>query len=436
MSFYMDIRNLTDKVGFIELFPHCQNTIIRSPAMLKTFINLSLLFFSTAESAFKAFYLQNRLSDFDAHIGECSCQIRAFYNLYMQRYYANDIDAKSQCHVVISEIEKLRKTLAVYFKSEHLQYEYLRIKKTVFKNQFRLTDFLADFSINFSFDLHQIYLIHSYLLTRFTYFDSEDRSCIDYEKMCIDAKLSKTTARKIVKKYQIKQSEYSVGFIRFLAAKVKHSDYFLNLVDETIQTDDDGRTVLPTYLVVHVLWQNMLALDLPVILIICQKSGNQFKKYTAIEYRKEKSSYVFSRFVDDEISICSENVMIFYAVADYAFPMGNFKLDIQHYDLRKIFFYNMATHPQYSGKKLSHLKQNPYDSYHSSSDINLISYFSAKFLSDKHFGNLLGYSRDNPSQCFIKHIYSSSDISLYALNSLQDSCIVASIKGDDIVYSA
>lgn len=104
--------------------------------------------------------------------------------------------------------------------------------------------------------------------------------------------------------------------------------------------------------------------------------------------------------------------VVFHGVADCT-HMETHAEYIQRFNdvgLVQVILMNMAGHPQYSGKLLSDMKENPFQ------DLICVGDFEARFLKLKNSSTEKGCTITNPSLYFIRHIFCD-----YAFNQLWSS---------------
>lgn len=385
------------QISSLSLLPQSPKT--QMPTHLKfTKVLMLLKFFTThALQTFNNFYIHKNLCVFDPHVGDTACQIRAYQMILLQseRY-------KCEQNMVKNKISSLKEILG-RLESDFNFYKKLdTTRQTSFDHYTTLETFIFEKNYHFELTELEMFLIQSFILTKYKTLSKENGPIINYNLLMEDLDVSKHTARCLVHKYQRDISKYSCDFIFSLSDKLPSPPISKNILEKLKHSDDEGRTVLPCYWVMQIIVAHMKSF-LPNLLFIVERMHVEKLVDTLFLPFKVTASKI--EIQDADSIVDSDTYFVVRGVSCH--KNQSKKHFIEHVlklGLEKVLLLNCASHPQYTGKKLEYLNNNPFNSEALAADAHESISLENKFLMDQRKGQNLGFSKDNPLFYFITHM--------------------------------
>lgn len=402
---------------------------------LKVLVNLSFLIKETIV-ALKKFQEKN-FEKFDPHVGETSCQIRA-YMLFLLQLRLNN---KSYVNTLKKEIKKLE-VLHKIAMQQAIDFQVVLDQKnnrnnTHLFNHQELQTFLRDRDLVFTISDEAIFLMQSYFLTKFKGKMIYGDSYIDHKKICQEMQIARKLSKKIVHYYQSQVAKSSTQFIFNLLHDLS-TCYDLSFILRKLNyRDDDARSVLPCYPVIKIILQHMLKNQCPMLIIAKRQFQETKHDYICLLFEPQQASnnYQLTLAIKEKITIqhyllnkacvVVEGLTI-YKTRSIIESKNQFIKRFLAVGLINAILANMANHPQFSGHKLKTASSNPYkdllpteqnnpslkyettSNYIAYNSINNEAYalFRAEeeLLNMKSYGEKIGCCEINPSLFFIRHI--------------------------------
>ncbi|HVV69090.1 MAG TPA: hypothetical protein VHE99_08695 [Gammaproteobacteria bacterium] len=392
------------KTHLSNLLPQSPDTQI--PTHLKYSDVMLLIEFTVANliRAINAFYFEHTLHLFDPHVGETSCQIRAYQVLRFAKSIKSEDSILMRVRLkFLHEIMELIQVDTVHYqKIDHSRREVEPTIKTLGK-------FIKESGYNFELSNIENFLVQSYILTYYKKITANGDPSIDINKIMQDIKISKSAAKRLTRFYQINLSNISCNFISSLLQETPEVNINLDFLNALKYADDDGRSVFPCYLVMKVLWQHMKKNKCIILLSITRKRNNRIidklnlyfqlsnNGATLIEnFQPKEASYII-----DGIMECSSNVL--ENRLDYI-------IRVLKTGIEKIILSNMAIHPQYSGKKLSALSNDPFALDSIIAQFKESMQLKNDFLYWRNEAKKLGCGIQNPTLFYIVHMFCGKNI--------------------------
>jgi len=413
----------------IVLLPQSPQGLLQSLSDRVRILMLKKLLIDETIATLEDFFLHQYMHNFDGHVGETLCQIRGYQLYWLKLNLENDgnrfILAKK-----IHSLQQLSHKLAVLIQQYQLNIHRREEPQTV-------SDFLQVHNAIYEVSPLEVYLIQLHLLSRFKAFDADGNISIDYKKMCTSLNISKHMARKIIHIYQVEASQYSINFIYSLIVKRFNKSSLINIFNDLKKIDDDGRSTLPCYWVMELMYESMRSQNYPILVVCERRINNQYMDTVFLVFKP--SSFAVNEYEYCPLSNGNLNNLHFIVkgIANYngssVIPSKEqYIKSFKEEGIRKIIFANMAIHPQYTGKKLSLYKDNPYLDL-LKEKINQDSMFGKqiKLLADLHqsqqkmkmYAEQLGCGKQNPSFLYIRHIFCdtlNNQLQLSKLNEYED----------------
>lgn len=410
-----------------------QNSLLTT-AELKVKVLKNLCFFlQELVNALKSFYLKKEIDKFDPHVGETSCQIRAYINFLLFNK-TNQPDFLSKLKKEIQGLEALYKLATKELKKLNL----MENSKKKLSSTEELKNFLNRRNLVFLLSEETLFLMQSYFLTRFKEQTINGDSYINHDKISLEMAESRKFSKKIVHYYQSKVAKFSTNFIFGLLKAIPEYTGFEIILKSLNYNDDDGRSVLPCFITMKIMLKHMLVNNCPVLIKIkrlCQKEEYD-DVHLLFEPDNTKQDYKLMHDLSNTLKIQAKlfdkPCVIIEGIVEYVhknfverkeFFVDRFKT----VGIIKIILSNMANHPQFSGTRLAAYSYNPYlsliqqikDSVKSQANdneiiksnefnkqINCIKLVESELINMKRYGKHLGCCEEKPSLFFIKHIYS------------------------------
>jgi hypothetical protein len=393
--------NIVESKNLLDLLPYEADTKIFD-AKMKAKI-LSLAYFTVKEviETIQDFYINDELWQFDPHVGENLCQIRAcqLIDFYLK--------AKSNIFIKKIQVEKLTAFKQLLAEINVLLQQYL-----AYPNQtctpITVKVFLDSLQINpiIHYSLHFLFLSH--FLTKYRMFNIQEDTIIDYSKLIASLNISKNFARKIIHQYQKQLSYYSCKYVEYNLSLYKIITP--EIASMLRHQDDDGRYTLPSYIVMAALLERLKSLRINILLVI-RKDYSFHQNVTSMlyTYNPETASYMLDHYPSDKM--LSSPCFTIHGISTQAVSkdtIKNINIDLETLDLDTIIMANMASHPQYSGKKLTVFKDNPFNAIAANGECIMTETaknLEQQFLSLKSLANNYGLSAVNSNLLHIRHIF-------------------------------
>lgn len=402
-------------INSIELLPY-SNQILMNSIQLKIRILLLIRFILLEVlEAIDDFYFRNKFLKFDAHVGENLCQIRACQIFELSRFIGNK---SSIIYFKKKEYRKFKLILSLVnekiFEYENIAKSNREIQKDHLIHNEKLTDFLQKQNLIFEISEETCFLMQSHFLSKFKNLNNYGNTIIDYESLNKYIGVSKNISRQIIHIYQLSLSKMSCQFIFDCLEKIGHNFYSKTLLRAMRQYDDDKREVLPSFLVMDILLEYLRQMECNLFIIIKSRDENISSDQITLFYSpcKETKSFLHSNVhCSDPESPC----IVFYGITDQKDFNDYLEREyIEKFDklgIENIILANMAAHPQYSGKVLEYMKENPFMCINFANDPvdqNELAKLNRKFNAMKLFAKSKGLMISNDIFYHIRHIFFST----------------------------
>lgn len=360
-------------------------------------------------------FLTGKLMLFDAQVGENLCQIRAYKTLNLAKKWLFSPVARSQ---FAQEIELFRKYKE---QIEHVIFEWenaIKHAKTYNKNldsKENINDFFTRLDLLIPLHDDFIFIIICYFLSHFNIRENKIPVAINLEYISREFHISKYRSKRLTHKYQQLICTLGCNFIIKIAQELPARFGFNHILPALYRTADEDRAVLPCYPVSEVILHHSIKERLPILFITHQltdqKKHQEHGKTIYFLLTKAKNS--------SELTLVStknyllEHCMVVFGEVHYQesspieSPQQYIDRVLQKTPL-KLILANTASHPQYSGKKLEALRNNPFQHVESTYDMENIKMHEHNLLNMQQFALNVGCSKHNPSLFFLRHIYSST----------------------------
>ncbi len=359
------------KLNLIDVLPFSKEMIIHSNKEIIGIIDLLCFFLKKLKNSIQYFYCFQSFSQFDAQVGENSCQIRACQLLYLYRQYReNHLTIDKEVIFEILKIENKKKSLEAIRIS---YYEQQRIGKRFKKCS--LSDFFNVNQIDMEFTQgHSTLFLYHFL----TYFSKRDKEgiliCVHHEKLCQEMGVSKTLGWRIIHHFQKLASAFSSLFILYLAETVKSASYLNPLIKHLLKRDEEKRFILPCYFLSQVIWHYLLEMKEDILLVVDKKiEGVTIDRFFFLFRVSSIGRFEFLAEIDkSDVSVKPAFIIrgsFCCKTEKRSKTKTEFIQRIKNEGLEAVILTNQAAHPQYAGKKLESFKNDPFFQIQSSSSL-------------------------------------------------------------------
>lgn len=371
---------------------------------------LGLLSFFTKETidSLEQFYVYQHLYQFDPHVGETSCQIRA-YKILLLTLTANLPFIQSQIQTKIKNLKRIHSLIV----EKRAELQTSKNKKELSKHQ-ELETFLTQNGLIFDFDVDDLFIMQTYFLTRFKNTTASGSTYIAYDRMSEEMKTSRKLAKKITRHHQIMLAESSTKFIRELWKELPKEDNLAFVFNYLTYTDDNERTVLPCYLVMKILLSHIFYNSIPILFVIERQYANQKDHVCLLSVPSQINTFhVDHDHLKKVPCVVIRGVTVYSSATSYVETREQYIQRFTRHGLQNIILANLAYHPQYPGNKLRNLSFNPFEAFLmdastiSNRNINkssILKSLSTELTEMKLFAKKNGCCKESSSLFFANHI--------------------------------
>ncbi len=383
---------------FIDLLPYKPSIILTCKHTKKRVLQLAYKLLAEVIESIDDFYRARNFSCFDPHVGENLCQIRAC------QFFALLQDYESNQFIVKQSYSKERQLC----KAKLLTLEELSQQEASNNEPINIVDFLESFKLNISLSETTAFLTISHFLTKFRIFNEHENTVIDYSSLIGDWQISKNLARRMVHEYQKYISETSSKFVAAKLPGCQQLDIDPDILRLLNFRDDDGRYTSPNFLATAILLDYLIKFKVSIFLSIRSDAGHEIIGLL-FEVNKKSSGYVLS-----EVNGKSKHLpcIVMSAITKTSIrsqvDKAHFRQYLLNVGLIKTIMLNMAGHPQYSGKKLRPMANNPFIPLISSGNTKISSnaiLLSQHFQKLKTLSTVIGCKQNDYRLLCIRHIY-------------------------------
>lgn len=356
--------------------------MIRDEKMRGNLVNFFSFVIETLVHVIRLFYIEKKYEEFDPHVGDTACQIRAC----LISVFAKDSIDKSLAVKRTEELKILYNKLCVYqltFKSNTTHEK---------NNNYTVRELADKIGIHFFLSDEEKIIFQSYFLTRFKK-ETPLNTVIDYDTISLDINLSRKVSKKLARHYQLSLASHSCEeIIRWASTD---NQYNLDSLKALQRSDDDERQVLPCYLFTKIIYSHALKEGIPILVISKLKD-----EFIPIYFKPNptRSGFIYHDDLRDEL----HKACIVITGCSQA-QSTNYLQRFINTGIKNIILSAMASHPQYSGQKLATYGQ---DIFQDIIDFRETHYsISDELITMRRLASSLGCCYTNPSLFVVNHIF-------------------------------
>lgn len=336
-------------------------------------------------------FIEGKLSDFDAQVGENLCQIRAYKILTLKINI--DMD------VFFAELTKVQKYQK---KAENVINRFKGLSNNLEKDEIVGT-FLKKEDLFIELNENVIFILICFFLARFSIKKETIPVAIDLDSISQEFNISRSKAKRLAHKYQILISEIGCRFIIEISSQIFPELKYKWMLMNTYKISDENRHVLPCFLVTEVVFYHAMKNKIPVIFIVKRQNFQVLEDVIYFTFLQCQKTLKFSL-------ICPTHYTHQYGMVIYGLSCAE-DMDKVSYikkvlaaDPLTLLFANAASHVQFSGRTLDRFKTNPYQ------DIKTVvcsieQHHKNALEQMQRYADVVGCSQNNQNMFFVKHIY-------------------------------
>jgi hypothetical protein len=357
-------------------------------------------------------FIQGHLSQFDAQVGENLCQIRAYRIIYIWKSILNSSHLKNKFIEKINVIKEYQRKLDDIITQWEEAIEHSSFYNKELDEAENVNSFLNKNNIFLELNEEIVFVVSCFFLTYFNIRSENMPVAIDLVFIAKELSISKYRAKKLTQKYQQTVCKLGCDFIMKVSSELNTNLNYLEILPKFCQVSDEDRTVLPCYTASEIIFHHSIKEKIPIFLCVKRKRSNS-KEIEDIVYfllvgNGEKKYFSLVSCEDYLTSYCM------VVSGDMEFDLlehpQKYALNFLEKNPLKLILANTATHPQYSGKKLSEYRNDPFLLIDPNEYTPNIASHKENLIDMKNFALSIGCSKENPSTFFLRHFYASQVI--------------------------
>jgi len=388
--------------NILFLLPYSDNAALANKHQK---INDLYLIRAVVDFAVKALelFVAGNLPAFDPQVGENLCQIRAYKIIHLSKKwlcsaattaeFMQEIEHiksyKHQIENVINDWENTLKHAATY------NCNLDAVEKT--------SEFLSRHQLLFPLQREYAFIIACCFLTHFSIRKDHIPIAVNLEHIAREFHISKYRAKRLSHRYQQLICELGCDFIQEIAQELPAQFGYPDILPKLCQIADEDRMVLPCYTVSEIIFYHSIQQKIPVLLIVKRLNQSSATTPDVIYFlllgKEESTDYdlVSCNSYLEEHCLIVAGEMLYEEES-----IKNYINRVLTENPLKIILANTASHPQYSGKRLEALRDDPFSWLQNNA---LIARHAKNLTNLRRFALEAGCSKENQSMFFLKHIY-------------------------------
>ena len=210
-----------DSLTYFDLIPHNPMSLMHEPRLKYMHLRLFEFMIEHASSALETLYLDQDYHEFDPHVGDTLCQIRASQLLYFAKNPS--VKVKTYISYLQGHLEKAR----IHASKIQEIIKIRRPKKIMSEeNHQTLEEFLKGAELHLSLTKQIDYLTKAFLLTKYKIHALGSTPRINYAKLQRDAGISKDLSDRLIRHWQRGIAYYSTTHMGQIANE-EDQPYFI-----------------------------------------------------------------------------------------------------------------------------------------------------------------------------------------------------------------
>ena len=353
-------------------------------------------------------FLAEKLVEFDAQVGENLCQIRAYIILLLNKKWRVSTTALTEFNNEIERFKSYKQQI------EKVIYDWENaIKNSVaynvnFDASEKISHFLARHQLLFPLQEEFAFIIACCFLTHFNIRDDNFPVSINLKYISQEFHISKYRASRLTHRYQQLVCQLGCDFILTIAKELPTQLGYIELLPKLCKISDEDRKVLPCYIASEIIFYHSILEKIPILLIVRRihqsATINPELVYFLLVGKNNEMSYTL---VDSKAYLSQPCIVVAGEMHYNHETIDSYIRRLLIENPLKIILANTASHPQYSGKRLEALRDDPFALIKTDDNQINIDRHVNELLNMKRYALDAGCSKQNPSIFFLRHIYAN-----------------------------
>jgi hypothetical protein len=163
------------EIMFSQLLPQSPKTQIPTHLKFSKVLHILNFFIRNVIESLDEFFIKKNYHEFDSHVGESLCQIRAYkINLISKSITEDQVyEAKKKIALLEKLLNKIKKDIISYEKTESIPKKYS-------ESCILLYEFIKQNGFDFQINKIEFFLALSKVLTKYKTYYEDGNPCIDY----------------------------------------------------------------------------------------------------------------------------------------------------------------------------------------------------------------------------------------------------------------
>ncbi len=331
------------QIPFCSLLPYQPDTIVRKKVTVDNFIRTVFFMLQASVEGLNALISQTSLHLFDPHVGETSCQIRAYQLLKL----FSKKELRQKC------------ILAKGVLADHL--EKVRSKKFSSNKSVKLyiSELISFFECGFFLDMDVAFLVVCFILTKYKT-SVHGRIVFDYHGLSESLDIVSKHTHRLARHLQKIVSEFSVDHVFDLLHSLRGKAILpAKIFQKLTRFDESQRNMAPCFFVMEAILQSLLCRESINVLVACRASSH-FSSEVSVIFQLFQA--VAGQFFPVDASKTNHQMPCFVIVGETKYDSEIFLSEFLQIGLQNIILANAAEHPQYSGQRQSCYASDPFGS--------------------------------------------------------------------------
>tara|TARA_R110000868_G_scaffold266583_1_gene525861 strand:- start:70825 stop:72135 length:1311 start_codon:yes stop_codon:yes gene_type:complete len=393
------MKAISSKCSYYDLIPQSRLTLLHEPSLRYQHIKLLCGILTGVYNALTALFVDTRYVDFDPHVGDTLCQIRALQVIEI----ANDpsFDVTEWLENIEKKLLKAKLLLPIIESSITVR-RAPEIRRK--EDRQTLAGFLAEYDIDFIVPSQVDYLTKSYMLTTYKYLPAIGPVKINYQQLCSDLGVSRNQAARIVHAWQKSIASYSCEYIKLIDPTNAELTDLMTLID------DNKREILPCFFVMKKIIEQIKKNRVGIQLVVNNPSDKTALPLIML-FQVSKDKFVLAEKPNKTEGYFTAYAVSTGIVGNSKALKNNLVARILSVGIETILLASVVSHSQYSGEKFKKTQAgNVYQQYWvTAKKEELLSkplnQLASEYTELSTFALQQGCNRERPSFIYIEHIF-------------------------------